>query len=150
MASAQFMLSSDSRSFRFIALESFLLDTSSSDFLGLAEDGVFVDKSLALEEFLDRELIPLHLLLRPRRSGKTILLNMFRLDPCFVVTSLQLTKPLATFSNPQPPNNKPGERQHLKISLSVGGQSSTRSSGNIPCYIWTSRYVTKWLLFDPC
>ena len=70
------MLSSNSRSFCSITLE--LLDTSSSDFLGLAEDGAFVDKSLALQEFLAEERTPLHLLLRPRRSGKTILLEMFR------------------------------------------------------------------------
>jgi len=73
VASAQFVLLSDS----FCSIASELLDISSSDFLGLAEDGAFVDKSLALQEFFAKERIPLHLL-RPRRSGKTILLKMFR------------------------------------------------------------------------
>ena len=63
--------------FRCIALESYVLDTSSSDFAGLAEDGVFVDKSLALADFF-KDRTPVHLLLRPRRSGKTTLLRMFR------------------------------------------------------------------------
>jgi len=79
VASAQLMLSSMIRLmfFHSVALESYVLDTSSSDFVGLAEDGAFVDESLALQEFLE-DRTPLHLLLRPRRSGKTILLEMFR------------------------------------------------------------------------
>ena len=63
--------------FRCIALESYVLDTSSSGFAGLVEDGVFVDKSLALADFLE-DRTPVHLLLRSRRSGKTTLLRMFR------------------------------------------------------------------------
>lgn len=55
----------------------YVLDASSSDFYGLADDGAFVDKSLALQDFLE-DRTPVHLLLRPRRSGKTILLKMFR------------------------------------------------------------------------
>jgi len=54
-----------------------VLSPSSSSFSKLAQGGVFVDKSFALVEFL-REVVPVHLLLRPRRSGKTTLLDMFR------------------------------------------------------------------------
>ena len=62
---------------RSIALGPHVLDTSSSDFASLVKDGAFVDKSLALKDFLE-DFSPVHLLLRPRRSGKTILLRMFR------------------------------------------------------------------------
>jgi ABC-type multidrug transport system fused ATPase/permease subunit len=48
-----------------------------SDFASLARVGAFVDKSPALQDFL-REHGPIHLLLHPRRSGKTTLLRMFR------------------------------------------------------------------------
>ena len=51
--------------------------SSSSDFALLAGSGMFVDKSPALQDFL-RYHMPIHLLLRPRRSGKTTLLCMFR------------------------------------------------------------------------
>jgi len=51
--------------------------SSSSDFALLAGSGMFVDKSPALQDFL-RHHMPIHLLLRPRRSGKTTLLCMFR------------------------------------------------------------------------
>ena len=61
--------------FRCIALESYVLDTSSYDFAGLAEDGLFVDKSLALADFFE-DRTPVHLLLRPRRSGKTTLADV--------------------------------------------------------------------------
>lgn len=54
-----------------------LLAPSSSDFASLAGKGVFVDKSSALRDFLQEDY-PIHLLLRPRRSGKTTLLRMFR------------------------------------------------------------------------
>lgn len=52
--------------------------TQSSNFIMMAEQGKFVDKSLALVEFLDADDEPIHLVLRPRRSGKTILLRLFR------------------------------------------------------------------------
>ena len=51
--------------------------SSSSDFALLAGSGMFVDKSPAIQDFL-RHHMPIHLLLRPRRSGKTTLLCMFR------------------------------------------------------------------------
>ncbi len=54
-----------------------VLDPSSSDFASLAVRGAFVDKSPALQDFL-QVATPIHLLLRPRRSGKTTLLRMFR------------------------------------------------------------------------
>jgi predicted AAA+ superfamily ATPase len=54
-----------------------VLSPSSSSFIQLAERNHFVDKSLALEEFFRSES-PVHLLLRPRRCGKTTLLDMFR------------------------------------------------------------------------
>jgi hypothetical protein len=49
-----------------------------SDFRDLVEHGQFVDKTLALCDFLANGVRPVHLLLRPRRSGKTTLLRMFR------------------------------------------------------------------------
>ena len=54
-----------------------VLSPSSSDFAHLAEMGLFVDKSPALLDFLEVP-VPIHVLLRPRRSGKTTLLRMFR------------------------------------------------------------------------
>ena len=54
-----------------------VLIPSTSSFAKLANCGNFVDKSLALLDFL-HEKRPVHLLLRPRRSGKTTLLRMFR------------------------------------------------------------------------
>jgi hypothetical protein len=56
---------------------------------------------------------------------------------------------LYTFSNPQPPMSKPGERLRLKISLLLGTQGLRMSLGNIPCYMWTSQYATKCLLYVP-
>jgi len=55
-----------------------LLCPSMSDFRDLVEHGQFVDKTLALCDFLADGVRPVHLLLRPRRSGKTTLLRMFR------------------------------------------------------------------------
>jgi len=43
----------------------------------MAEDSQFIDKSRALYDFLQMKT-PVHLLLRPRRSGKSTLLTMFR------------------------------------------------------------------------
>jgi len=52
--------------------------TQSSNFILMVEKGKFVHKSLALVEFLDADDEPIHLVLRPRRSGKTTLLRLFR------------------------------------------------------------------------
>jgi len=60
-----------------MASRAFNLNPSSSSFTQLAEDKQFVDKSLTLQDFLNYRT-PIHLLLRPRRSGKTTLLTMFR------------------------------------------------------------------------
>jgi hypothetical protein len=58
-------------------MTSHALAPSASSFTLLAEKGNFVDKTRALVEFLDDNQ-PVHLLLRPRRSGKTTLLRLFR------------------------------------------------------------------------
>ena len=58
-------------------------------------------------------------------------------------------QPLATFLNAQPQTSKPGERIYSKltISLSPRTRASKPSLGNIPFYIWTSRYVAQWFCF---
>jgi len=61
----------------FVSESNQLVDPTTSDFASLAKIGALVDKSSALEDFL-KPRTPIHLLLRPRRSGKTTLLNMFR------------------------------------------------------------------------
>jgi predicted AAA+ superfamily ATPase len=55
------------------------LTPATSSFKILAEGGKFVDKTPALMEFLESEQ-PVHLVLRPRRSGKTTLLRLFQCD----------------------------------------------------------------------
>ena len=54
-----------------------VLSPGSSSFTRLATKGQFVDKSPAISDFLQKTM-PVDLLLRPRRSGKTTLLSMFR------------------------------------------------------------------------
>jgi len=54
-----------------------VLISSTSSFRELAENHTIVDKSSAISDFL-RDKSSVHLLLRPRRSGKTTLLRMFR------------------------------------------------------------------------
>ncbi|KIM76795.1 hypothetical protein PILCRDRAFT_12500 [Piloderma croceum F 1598] len=54
------------------------LSPAVSRFTLLAENGKFVDKTSALVEFLDSDDHPVHFLVRPRRSGKTTLLRLFR------------------------------------------------------------------------
>jgi hypothetical protein len=54
-----------------------VLISSTSSFRALAENGKIVDKSSAILDFLKHDY-PVHLLLRPRRSGKTTLLRMFQ------------------------------------------------------------------------
>ena len=54
-----------------------VLISSSSSFNDLAQAGKLVDKSSSLCDFLSEDR-PIHLLLRPRRSGKTTLLRMFK------------------------------------------------------------------------
>jgi len=54
-----------------------VLDPSMSDFANLARSGFFVDKSHAIQDFLQVPT-PINLLLRPHHSGKTTLLRMFR------------------------------------------------------------------------
>jgi len=49
---------------------------TSSSFTTLTAKGKFVDKTPALVDFLDDDQ-PIHLLLRPRRSGKTTLLRAY-------------------------------------------------------------------------
>ena len=63
----------------FLYLSATILQPSSSSFEEMAGFGTFVDKSHALQDFLN-DSHPIHLLLRPRRSGKTTLLRMFRYD----------------------------------------------------------------------
>ena len=58
-------------------MPSHVLAPSANNLALLLEEGNFVDKSRAIVEFLDDNQ-PVHLLLRPRRSGKTILLRLFR------------------------------------------------------------------------
>ena len=54
-----------------------VLNPESSDFELLAREGMIIDKTQAIADFLDRAR-PVNLLLRPRRSGKTTLLLTFR------------------------------------------------------------------------
>jgi predicted AAA+ superfamily ATPase len=54
-----------------------VLISSTSSFRALAEKRKIVDKSSAIRDFLQDDY-PVHLLLRPRRSGKTTLLRMFQ------------------------------------------------------------------------
>jgi hypothetical protein len=54
-----------------------VLISSTSSFRALAENGKIVDKSSAILDFLKHDY-PVHLLLRPCRSGKTTLLRMFQ------------------------------------------------------------------------
>jgi hypothetical protein len=54
------------------------LSPAISSFILLAQKGKFIDKTSALVEFLDSDDHPVHLLVRPRRSGKTTLLRLFR------------------------------------------------------------------------
>jgi hypothetical protein len=54
-----------------------VLISSTSIFRALAEKGKIVDKSSAIRDFL-KDDYPVHLLLRPRRSGKTTLLRTFQ------------------------------------------------------------------------
>jgi hypothetical protein len=60
------------------SMTSHSLSPAVSSFIFLAEKGKFVDKTSALVEFLDSDDHPVHLLVRPRRSGKTTLLRLFR------------------------------------------------------------------------
>jgi hypothetical protein len=55
-----------------------VLSPGSSSFIHLAKSRKFVDKTYAIAEFLKDDGQPVHLVLRPRRSGKTILLRLFR------------------------------------------------------------------------
>lgn len=52
--------------------------TALSDFEDLVEERVLVDKSQAIVDFLSTHR-PIHLALRPRRSGKSTTLSMFKL-----------------------------------------------------------------------
>jgi len=54
-----------------------VLISSTSNFRALVENHAIVDKSSAIIDFL-QNMHPVHLLLRPRRSGKTTLLRMFQ------------------------------------------------------------------------
>jgi hypothetical protein len=58
-------------------MPSHALAPSANNFTLLVELGNFVDKTRAIVEFLDDNQ-PVHLLLRPRRSDKTILLRLFQ------------------------------------------------------------------------
>ena len=54
-----------------------VLSPEASSFIKLAEGRIFVDKTYAIVEFLEGGVQPIHLVLRPRRSGKTTLLRLF-------------------------------------------------------------------------
>ena len=54
-----------------------VLSPATSEFEVLAREGMIVDKTQAIIDFLDQPN-PVDLLLRPRRSGKTTLLGTFR------------------------------------------------------------------------
>jgi len=54
-----------------------VLNPETSDFELLAQEGMIVDKTQAIANFLNRPY-PVDLLLRPHRSGKTTLLRTFR------------------------------------------------------------------------
>ena len=53
-----------------------VLSPGTSNFYQLAKSHLIVDKSSAIQDFLETHY-PVHVLLRPRRSGKTTLLTMF-------------------------------------------------------------------------
>ena len=54
------------------------LAPSSSDFPSRLGDADVVDKSLAIRAFLECRDFACHQILRPRRTGKTLLLGMFK------------------------------------------------------------------------
>jgi hypothetical protein len=60
------------------------------DFFNPVHNATFVDKTLAIEAFL-RDGLDHHLVLRPRRSGKSYTLSMIRSNRLYFQTLQQLT-----------------------------------------------------------